>query len=163
MRRIRWRFLRRRQAALSLLLAAAALLAGCGSSANSSSSSSSSASSTSSTSASAKPSYCASLHNLEASVKAIPSVSQVKHDGVNGLKSAASNVQMNATTLVNDAKSQFASQTGALKSSVDTLSRSVQGMSSPPTADQLKALPGQVTAVATATKNLKNAASPSCA
>ena len=69
---------------------------------------------------------------------------------------------MNATTVVNDAKSQFASQTSALKSSVDKLSGSVQQMSSPPTTDQLKALPGQVSAVSAATKDLKNAASPSC-
>jgi len=96
------------------------------------------------------------------SVKAIPSPSEIKKNGTNALKSAVSQVQMNATTVVNDAKSQFATQASALKSSVDTLSGSVKQMSSPPTAAQLKALPAQVSAVVTATKNFTSAASPKC-
>ena len=146
---------------LATLVGAAALFAGCGSG-SSSSTTSSSAASTSGTASTGKPSYCASLSKLEASVKAIPSADEVKKNGTNALKSAVSQVQMNASTVVSEAKTQFASQTSVLNSSVDTLSKSVQQMASPPTASELAALPAQLVAVSTATKNLKESASPTC-
>jgi hypothetical protein len=75
---------------------------------------------------------------LEASVKAIPGLEEVKKNGTNALKSSITQVQMNATTVVNEAEAQFASQTSALKSAIDTLSTSVQQVASPPTASQVK-------------------------
>ena len=49
----------------------------------------------------------------------------MKANGVGTLKSALSTVQQNATTAINQAKSDFSTQTTALKSSVDALANTV--------------------------------------
>ena len=152
--------------ALTLTLAlGAVLLAGCGSNSSTSThaaSTTAAATTTAATStAASKPPYCAAISTLEQSVKAIPNVSVIKN-GTSSLKAAVAQVQTNATTVVNEAKTQFATQTSALKTSVDTLSTSVQQLASTPTAAQLKALPGQISAMSTATKSLVDSTSPTC-
>lgn len=120
--------------ALAALSVVAVLLAGCGSTKTTTSSSSTAAgsstqgatTSTSPASSSDKPAYCTSLSNLQQSVDALKSV-DVKKSGTDALKSAVAQVQMNATTVVDDARGEFETQTAALKASVDTLSGSVKG------------------------------------
>ena len=119
-------------------------------------------SSTTAVSASTKPSYCAALSNLEASVKAIPSIDEIKKNGTSALESAVVKVQADANIVVSEAKTDFASQTSALKTSVDKLSASVKQLSSPPTGSQLAALPAEISAVATATTDLSKSAAPKC-
>ncbi len=70
---------------------------------------------------SSKPSYCSSVSNLKSSIKALPSTNIVA-TGLNGLESAVTKVQSDATTAINAAKSDFPTETSALKSSIDTLS-----------------------------------------
>jgi maltose-binding protein MalE len=151
-------------ALFALTILSISVLVGCGSSSTSSASGSTSSpsSGTTAVSASAKPSYCAALSNLEASVKAIPSVDEIKKNGTSAVESAVAKVQADANVVVNEAKSDFASQTSALKTSVDTLSASVKQLSSPPTGSQLAALPAEISAVATATTDLSQSASPKC-
>lgn len=145
---------------LVALALGAALLVGCGSS-SSTSTHAAATTTAATTTAAGKPPYCAAISNLEQSVKAIPNVSVVKN-GTSSLKAAVSQVQSDATTVVNEAKSQFATQTSALKTAVNALSTSVQQMASSPTAAQLKALPSQISAVTTATKKLVDSTSPTC-
>ena len=162
------RFEMRVLCSLTILSISVGLLAGCGSSSSSSTASSASSSTaTASSSAAAsssatKPSYCAALTNLEASVKAIPSIDEIKKNGTSAVQSAVAKVRADANIVVDEAKSDFASQTSALKTSVDKLSATVNQLSSPPTGSQLAALPAEISAVATATTDLSKSASPKC-
>lgn len=110
---------------------------------------------------SSKPSYCSSVSNLESSIKALPSTNIVA-TGLNGLKSAVTKVQSDATTAINAAKSDFPSETSALKTSIDTLSRTVHGAVSSPSASTIAQIPGQVSAVVTAANNFQSATKSKC-
>ena len=142
-----------------LLVVGAVALAGCGSSGSSNAGSSQPQASTT---ASSKPAYCASLENLKASVRAIPGLSEIKQNGTSSLDAAVAKVKTNATAVVNDAKTQFKSQTSALDSAIGTLATSVSQLAKPPTVAQLKALRPQLSAVGTAARELESSASPKC-
>jgi hypothetical protein len=129
--------------ALLALVFGAALLAGCGSS-------------------SSKPAYCNPVTKTENAVKSLPTVSDVKANGVGTLKTAVAQLQQNATTAVNQAKSDFSSQTTALKSAVDGLSSTVKQVASTPSVQTLALLPAELSAVSTAAKNLQSAVSSKC-
>jgi hypothetical protein len=135
---------RRHPAVLALLalLIGGALIAGCGSS--------------------SKPAYCDPVTKTENAVKSLPTAEDVKTNGVGTLKSALSTLQQNATTAVNQAKSDFSTQTTALKSSVDALANTVKQIASSPSAQTLAQLPAQLSAVSTAAKNLQSAVSSKC-
>ena len=93
-----------------------------------------------------KPSYCSSVSNLESSIKALPSTNVVA-TGLNGLESAVSKVQSDAQTAISNAKSDFPSETSALKSSIDTLSTTAKQAASSPSVATIAQLPAQVSAV----------------
>jgi putative NADH-flavin reductase len=129
----------RRKAALAL--AVAAVLAGCGSA--------------------SKPSYCADVANLKTSIKALPQTNVVQN-GVSSLESAVSKVQKDAQAVVSSAKTAFSSETTALKQSLQTLSTTVKQAVDSPSAATLTQIPGQVSAVVTAAKNLEQATTSKC-
>lgn len=135
---------RRHPAVLALLalLIGGGLLAGCGSS--------------------SKPAYCSPVSKVEAAVKSLPTVDEVKKNGVGTLKSAVLQLQQNATAAVNQAKSDFSSQTTALKTSVDALSSTVNQVVGTPSRQTLAQLPAELSAVRTAAKNLQSAVSSKC-
>jgi hypothetical protein len=110
---------------------------------------------------SSKPSYCSSVSTLESSIKALPSTNVIQN-GVSALESAVSKVQTEAQTAVNDAKSDFPTETSALKSSVDTLSATVKKAVSSPSPATLVQLPAQVSAVVTAANNFQSATKSKC-
>lgn len=140
---------RRHPATLALiaLLIGGAALAGCGSSSNS---------------ASSKPGYCSAVADLESSIKTLPSADEVKKNGVSALKSAFTQVQQDAATVVDEAKTAFSTQTTALKDSVETLSTTVPQIASSPTPEAIAQLPAQISAVATSADNLQSAVSSKC-
>ena len=127
--------------ALLALLIGSALLAGCGSS---------------------KPAYCDPVSKTENAVKSLPTLQDVKNNGVKTLTSALSTLKQSATTAINQAKSDFSSQTTALKNSVDALSSTATQLVSSPSAATLAQLPAQLSAVETAAKNLQSAVSSKC-
>ena len=129
-------------AALLAVLISGVLLAGCGSS--------------------SKPSYCDPITKAEDAIKSLPTAQDVKKNGVGTLSSALSTLQQDATNAVNQAKSDFSSQTTALKNSVDTLSRTVKQLVSSPSVSALAQLPAQLSAVATNGKNLQSAVASKC-
>jgi hypothetical protein len=135
---------RRHPAVLALLalLIGGGLLAGCGSG--------------------SKPAYCSPVSKVENAVKSLPTVDDVKKNGVGTLKSAVLQLQQNATAAVNQAKSDFSSQTTALKTSVDALSSTIKQVVSTPSLQTLAQLPAELSAVRTATKNLQTAVSSKC-
>ena len=135
---------RRHPAGLALLalLIAGGMLAGCGSS--------------------SKPAYCSPVSKVENAVKSLPTVNDVKTNGIGTLKSAVQQLQQNATAAVNQAKSDFSSQTTALKTSVDALSSTVNQVVGTPSRQTLAQLPAELSAVRTAAKNLQSAVSSKC-
>ena len=135
---------RRHPAGLALLalLIAGGMLAGCGSS--------------------SKPAYCSPVSKVENAVKSLPTVDDVKKNGVGTLKSAVLQLQQNATAAVNQAKSDFSSQTTALKSAVDALSSTVNQIAGTPSVQTLAQLPAEFSAVSTAAKSLQTAVSSKC-
>jgi hypothetical protein len=112
-------------------------------------------------SSSSKPAYCDPVTKTENAVKSLPTVEDVKKNGVGTLKSALSTLEQNATKAVNQAKSDFSSQTTALKNSVDALSSTVKALASAPV-QTLAQLPAEFSAVSTAAKNLRSAVSSKC-
>jgi hypothetical protein len=133
----------RKHAVVSAVLALvlAGLLAGCGSS--------------------SKPSYCASVTNLENSIKAVPSTNVVAN-GTTALESAFTKIKNDANALISSAKTDFPTETSALKSSIDSLSSTVEGLKGSPSAATLAALAGQASAVVTAADNFTSATKSKC-
>ena len=128
--------------ALLVAAAAAALLAGC------------------SSSSSSTPGYCADRTNLQNSVKALTELNL--SSGVSSLKSHVTQIQQDATTLVNSAKNDFPSQTSAITSSVNALKTSITGLSSSPTAAQVATITKDGRSVVTAVNSFMDASSSAC-
>lgn len=129
-------------AALLALVIDGALLAGCGSS--------------------SKPAYCDPVTKTENAVKSLPTAQDVKKNGVGTLKSALSTLQQTAKTAVNQAQSDFSSQTTALKNSVDALSSTVRQLAGSPSVQALAQLPAELSAVSDVAKSLQSAVSSKC-
>ena len=121
-----------------LVLAAAATavaLAGCGSS---------------------KPAYCTDRTDLQNSVKGLTS------SGISGVKSQLKQIQSDASTLVNSAKSDFPSETGAITSSVNALKSSVAALPSSPSAAQIAIVTKDAASVVSSVKSFADASNSKC-
>ena len=126
-------------AALLVTAAAAAVLSGCGSS---------------------KPGYCADRTNLENSVKALTNLNA--SSGVSGLKSQVTQIQQDATTLVNSAKNDFPNETSAITSSVNALKNSITGLSSSPSAAQVATITKDGRSVVSSVNSFMDASNSAC-
>ena len=125
-----------------LALAAAALVAaGCGSD--------------------SKPDYCSNVSDLQQSVDDLKNV-QLNSSTLTTLQTDVQKVQTNADAVVSSAKQDFPSETSALKSSVSTLSTTIQQLPPSPTAQQLLAVAPQISSTVTAAKNLSSATKSAC-
>ncbi|MFL5859498.1 MAG: hypothetical protein ACJ780_01775 [Solirubrobacteraceae bacterium] len=124
-------------------VAAAVLIAGCGSSGSS------------------KPSYCSSLTSLEDSIKAVPSTDIIQN-GTKGLKASVDNVVNNAHAVVDSAKKDFPNETGAITSSIDSLTTTINEIEKSPTPALVVQAAGGVAALGTAVKNFSSSASSQC-
>jgi hypothetical protein len=127
-------------APLALLATVAVVVAGCG--------------------GSSKPAYCSDLSTLKDDVKGV-SVPTSSSD-VSDLKSQFKTIQSDATTLVNSAKSDFPSETSAIKSSVDTLATAVKALPSSPSTTQIAAIVSDAAGVASSVNSFSDAASSKC-
>jgi hypothetical protein len=110
---------------------------------------------------SSKPGYCDDRSSLESSIKGLTSV-DLRSGGVSALQSQLTKVESDANTLVGSAKSDFPSQTDALKSSVSSLKTAVQNLGSSPSAGQVVALVPAVQSVTSAVKGFADATSSKC-
>lgn len=110
---------------------------------------------------SSKPAYCSSISTLEASVKALPSSSTIS-GGVSGFKAAVAKVQSDATAVVNNAKTDFPTQTSAISTSVNALTATVKQLTSTPSASLVAQLPAQVSAVISAVDSFTSATKSKC-
>jgi hypothetical protein len=106
---------------------------------------------------SSKPGYCGDVTTLENSVKSL-NVSS----GLSSLQTQVQTIVSQAKKLPSSAKSDFPSETAAIKTSVDALQSDVQGLSSKPTAKQALTLAGNAASVVTAVKNFASASKSKC-
>ena len=97
---------------------------------------------------SSKPAYCSDRANLQKAVKSAGNLSA--SSPLTTLASTLENVQTEATAAVSSAKSDFPSETSAMKSSVAALTADVKALPSNPSA-------AQIATVTTAAHNVLNA------
>ena len=107
-----------------------------------------------------KPAYCSSGTHLENSIKGLTNLNP--GSGVSGVQSQLSKIESDANAVVNSAKSDFPSQTSAIKSSVDGLMGAVKALPSSPTASQIGAIAVDVAAVTSSVKSFMDATSSKC-
>jgi putative drug exporter of the RND superfamily len=105
---------------------------------------------------SSKPAYCTDRTNLTNSVKGLTS------SGVSGLKSQLKQIQTDATTLVNSAKSDFPTETSAITSSVSALKNSVTALPSSPSAAQIATATKDAASVVSSVKSFVDASNSKC-
>ena len=109
---------------------------------------------------SSKPAYCSSRTNLENSIKGLSGLSL--SSGISGLQAQLKKIQSDATALVNSAKTDFPTQTDALKSSVDALTSAVKALPSSPSAGQIAAVATNATSVVSSAQSLIDATKSKC-
>ena len=100
------------------------------------------------------------IDDLQQSVRDLTHVDVVGH-GTSGVKDAFDKVRSNADAAIAAARSEFSSETSALQSSISDLSSSVHELSNSPLT-AVPAIPGKVSAVATAVRKLVDAARSKC-
>jgi hypothetical protein len=109
---------------------------------------------------SSKPAYCSARSDLQNSIKGLTSLNV--SSGVSGLKAQLSKIQTNATTLVNQAKSDFPSETSAISSSVSKLETAVKSLSSSPSAGQIASVASAATGVVSSVETFYNSTKSKC-
>jgi len=105
---------------------------------------------------SSKPAYCTDRTNLQNSVKGLTSA------GISSLKSQIQQVQSDATTVVNSAKSDFPNETSAISSSVSALKDSVTALPSGPSVAQVAAVTKDAANVVSSVKSFTDATGSQC-
>jgi hypothetical protein len=107
-----------------------------------------------------KPGYCTDRSNLESSVKGLADLSV--SSGMSGLEAQLTKIKNNSAALVKSAQSDFPNETGAIKSSFDTLNTTVHGLPSSPSASEIAAVAAQTSAFVTSVKKFMDSTSSKC-
>ena len=108
-----------------------------------------------------EPAYCSNVSDLQQSVDDLKNV-QLESGSLSSLQTAIQKVQSDADAVVSSAKEDFPNETSALKSSVSSLSTTIEELPSSPTAQQLAALAPEINGVVTAAKDLDSATNSEC-
>jgi hypothetical protein len=109
---------------------------------------------------SSKPAYCSDRTSLENSVKGLKNVDL--KNGLSGLQSQLNQIHTDATTLVSSAKSDFPTETSAVKTSVQNLTAAAKSLSTSPSVSQITKIASDAAAVSTAVKGFVDATSSKC-
>jgi len=109
---------------------------------------------------SSKPAYCSARTNLEDSIKGLTSLSV--SSGISGLEAQLKKIQADANTLVSQAKSDFPSQTSAIKSSVDALTGAVKSLPTNPSATQIATVASSASSMVSSVQNFVDASHSKC-
>jgi hypothetical protein len=107
-----------------------------------------------------KPSYCSDRTNLENSVKGLTSLNS--SSGISGLQTQLAKIESDATSLVNAAKSDFPTETSAVKSSVDALQSALKALPSSPSATQIAAIAADAGSVVSSVKSFVDTSKSKC-
>jgi hypothetical protein len=109
---------------------------------------------------SSKPAYCSARTNLENSIKGVTSLSP--SSGISALEAQFKKIQTDANTVVTQAKSDFPTQTSAIKSSVDALTSAVNALQANPSASQIATVASTASSVVSSVKSFVDASSSKC-
>ena len=109
-----------------------------------------------------EPAYCSNVGDLQQSVDDLKNVQLTESGSLSSLQTAIQEVQSDADAAVSSAKEDFPNETSALKSSVSSLSTTINELPSSPTAQELAALAPDINSVVTAAKDLDSATSSAC-
>ena len=109
-----------------------------------------------------EPAYCSNVSDLQQSVDDLKNVQLKESGSLSSLQTAIQEVQSDADAVVSSAKEDFPNETSALKSSVASLSTTIEELPSSPTAQQLAALAPEINGVVTAAKDLDSATDSEC-
>jgi hypothetical protein len=109
---------------------------------------------------SSKPAYCTNRANLESSVKGLTDLSA--GSGLSGLQAQIAKIQSDANTLVSSAKSDFPTETSAIKSSVDALATTIKTLPSSPSAANIATVGTQAASAVNAVQNFYNSTKSKC-
>ena len=109
---------------------------------------------------SSKPGYCADRSRLEQSIKDLANVNL--SNGLSGVEMQLRTIQSNANALVASAKSDFPTQTNAIRTSIDTLAGSIRALPSNPTPAQIASLATDASSVVTAVRGFADATKSKC-
>lgn len=127
--------------ALSVLIATLALvLAGCG--------------------GSSKPAYCSPRAGLERAISGVTKLSP--SSGVSALEAEFQKVRTSVNKIITEAKRDFPTQTRAIRSSVDSLTTAVRGLSAHPSPTQIAAVASAVSTVLSSAKSFVDATKSKC-
>lgn len=107
-----------------------------------------------------KPDYCADRDNLESSIKDLSNLSF--SGGLSGLQSQLRTIQGNATQLVDSARSDFPSETSAIRTSVNALASDVRALSSSPSPGQVASIASDASSVVRSVTSFMDATSSKC-
>ena len=108
-----------------------------------------------------EPAYCSNVSDLQQSVDDLKNV-QLESGALSSLQTAIQEVQSDADAVVSSAREDFPNETSALRSSVSSLSTTIEELPSSPTAQQLAALAPEINGVVTAAKDLDSATNSEC-
>ena len=109
---------------------------------------------------SSKPAYCSDRTNLENSIKGLTNLND--SSGISGLASQVTTIKGDATALVKSAQSDFPTQSGAVKSSVDTLQSAVKALPSSPSASQVAVVAADAASVVSSVTSFVDATKSKC-
>jgi hypothetical protein len=109
---------------------------------------------------SSKPAYCTDRTNLENSIKGLADFHV--QNGISGLESQLSKIQTDANALVSSAKSDFPSETSAIRSSIDQLSTTVKSFPSNPSPTNIGMLVSEISSTVTSVENFYNSTKSKC-
>lgn len=109
---------------------------------------------------SSPPAYCSQRNSLENSVKGLTSLNA--SSGISGLESSLKKVQSDANALAGSAKSDFPSQTSAVKTSVSSLQAAVKALAANPSAANIETVAKDATSVVNAAKSFETATNSKC-
>ena len=108
-----------------------------------------------------EPAYCNDRDALKQSIDGLSKVN-VREQGVQGVQNQLNQVADDAQALAQSAKSQFAPQADALKSSASALTTTVQGAVSNPSSQSLAAVADDVSQLGTAFTDLSESVKSKC-
>jgi hypothetical protein len=107
-----------------------------------------------------KPGYCTDRAALEQSVKSLTSLKP--SEGLSGLQTSLQTIQAEVNRLVASARSDFPSETSAIRSSFTALSTDVRALPSSPSASQLAAVAADAASAVSAIRGFVNATKSEC-
>lgn len=107
-----------------------------------------------------KPAYCSDRSKLENAVKDLPDAA--KAGGTGGIQSQLTTIESEANATIDSAKDDFPTETSTLKTTVDQLKTTVEGLPPDPSAADLAAVAVNATAVVNAVKGFTSATKSKC-